>query len=56
MTGVTLPHIDPPSIPLIQETDNGKIDRDFVKLKLCRDPMLSTSDLYKLKMSLFENV
>ena len=31
------------------------MDKYFVKLKLCRDPTLSTSDLYELKMSLFEN-
>ena len=55
MTGMTHPHIDPPPIPLIQETHYGKSDKYFVKIKLRRDPTLSTLDLYELKMSLFEN-
>ena len=42
-------------IPLIKENNDGKSDKDFVKLKLCRDPTLPTSDLYEFKMSLFDN-
>ena len=34
---------------------HGKSDKYFVKLKLRRDPASSTSDIYKFKMSLFEN-
>ena len=55
MTGTTHPDVDPPPIPLIQETHDGTSDKDFVKLKLRRDPMSSTSDLYEFKMSLFVN-
>ena len=38
MTGMTHPHVEPPRIPLIQETYDGKSDKDSVKLKLRRDP------------------
>ena len=55
MTGMTQPHVDPPQIPLIKEKYDGKSDRYFVKLKLRRDPTLPTSDLYELKISLFDN-
>ena len=41
------PHVEPPQIPLIQEKHDGKSDKDFVKLKLCRDAMSSKSDLYE---------
>ena len=34
---------------------NGKLDKDFVNLKLHRDPTSSTLDLYEFRMSLFEN-
>ena len=56
MTGMTQPHADTPFIPLIKENNDGKSDKDFVKLKLYIDPTLSTSDLYEFKMSLFDNV
>ena len=55
MTGITHPHVDPPPIPRIKEKHDGKSDKYFVKLKLCRDPTLSTLDLYELKSSLFYN-
>ena len=35
---------------------NGKSDKDFVKLKLLRDPTSITSDHYEFKMSLFDHV
>ena len=50
------PQVDPRQIPLIKEKHDGKSDKDFVILKLCRDPMSSLSDLYEFKMSLFDNV
>ena len=56
MTGTTHPHVDPPPIPLIKENNDGKPDKDFVKLKLCRYPTLPTYDLYELRMSFFDNV
>ena len=34
---------------------NDKLDKDFVKLKLLRDPTSAQSDLYELKISLFDN-
>ena len=52
---MTPPHVDPSLIPLIKENHNGKSEKYFVKLKLRRDPTMSTSDLYEFKMSLFEN-
>ena len=55
MTGVTLPNVDPQLIPFIEETYDGKSDKDSVKLKLGRDLTLSTLDFYELKMSLFDN-
>ena len=55
MTGMTHPYVDPPPIPLIQETHNGKSDKKSVKLKLHIYPTLSTSDLYEFKMYLFDN-
>ena len=55
MTGVTHSQVEPPPIPLIQETYDGESDTDFVKLKLRRDPTLSTSDLYEFKRYLFDN-
>ena len=33
----------------------GKLDGDYVKLKLCRDHMSSTSELYEFRMSLFDH-
>ena len=56
MTVMNHPHVEPPSIPLIQETHDSKSDKYFVKLKLRRDPTLSTSDPYEFKISLFANV
>ena len=52
---MTHPHVEPPPIPLIQETHDGKSDRYFVNLKFRRDLTSSTSELYELKMSLFDN-
>ena len=52
--GMTHPHVETPAIPLIQETCDGKSDKYFVKLKLRRDHISSTSELYYFKMSLFE--
>ena len=49
------PHVEPPSITLIKEKHDGKSEEYFVKLKLCRDPTLTLSDLYEFKMLLFGN-
>ena len=55
MTGMTHPHVEPPTIPLIKEKHDDKSDKYFVKLKLRRDPTSPSSDLYEFKMSLFDN-
>ena len=52
---MTHPQVDPQLIPLIQETHDVNSEKDFVKLKLSRDPTSSTSDLYEFKMYLFDN-
>ena len=46
-------HVEPPPINLIKETCNGKLDKDFIKLKHCRDPTSITLDLYEFNISLF---
>ena len=38
-------HVEPPSIPIIKGKYDGKSDKYFVKLKLCRYPTSSTLDL-----------
>ena len=53
--GMTHPQTNPPPIPLIQETHDGKSDKYFVKIKMCRDPTPSMLDLYDFKMYLFGN-
>ena len=50
-----LSHVEPPPIPLVKEMSTSKSYGDYVKLKLLRDPMSSTSDLYELRMSSFEH-
>ena len=45
-TIVVQQHMEPPLTPLIIY---------FVKLKFCRDPTTEKSDLYVLKMTLFDN-
>ena len=52
----TIPsHVEPPPIPLIKETFTGKLDEDYVKLKLRRYYMSSMPDLYEFMMSLFDH-
>ena len=48
-------HMEPPPTPLVKSKHNDKSDKDFVKLKLCRDPKSEKLDLYKFKMDLLEN-
>ena len=48
-------HLEPTLIPLNKETSNGKSYEYYVKLKLSRDPTYSMSELYELRMFLFEN-
>ena len=46
-------HVDPTPITLIKSKHNDKSEKDFVKLKLCRDQNSSKLDLYELKIALF---
>ena len=48
-------HVEPSFIPLVKETSTGKLDGYYVKLKLCRYPTSSTSDLYEFRMYLFDH-
>ena len=43
---MTKVHVEPPQIPPIKGKYDGKSEKYFVKMKLCRDPMSRTSDLY----------
>ena len=51
--GINPAHVEPPPIPPIKETCNGKSDGYFVKINLCRYPTSSTLDLYEFKLSFF---
>ena len=55
ISGMTQVHVDPPLIPLIKGKYDSKSDKDFVKLKLHRDPTSSTSDFHGFNISLFDN-
>ena len=55
MTGMSQPHVEPPQIPLMKENQDGKSDKDFVKLKLRRNPTSSMLDLCDFKISLLDN-
>ena len=48
-------HVKPPPIPLNKETSTGRSYEYYIKLKLRRDPMSSTSDLDDFRMSLFDH-
>ena len=53
--GIVQAYVEPPMITFIKGTYDGKSDKYFVRLKLCRDPMSSTSDLYEFSMYFFDN-
>ena len=48
-------HVEPPLIPLTKSKNDEKLDKDGVKIKLCRDPTSQNSDLYEFKVDLFDN-
>ena len=52
--GTNTAHLEPPPIPLINETSTGKSDGYYVKLKLCRYHTSGTLDSYEFRMSLFD--
>ena len=43
---MTQAHMEPPHIPLVKGIYDGKPDKDFVNMKLRRDPTSSTKDPY----------
>ena len=47
--------MDPPLIRLINSKNDEKLYKDCDKIKLHRDTMSQKSDLYELKMVLFDN-
>ena len=47
--------MEPLPASLIKWKYDGKSDKYFIKLKLYKVPMSSTSDFYEFKMSLFDN-
>ena len=53
--GVVQLHVDPPPTPLIKIKHDDKSDKNFVNIKLRMDKTSKKSDLYELKMALFEN-
>ena len=53
--GVVQLQLEPPTTPLIKLNHNDKLDKDFVKLKMRRDPASEKPDRYEFKMALFEN-
>ena len=48
-------HLEQPPVPLIKSNNNTKLDKDCVKIKFHRYPTPEKSDLYELKMALFDN-
>ena len=48
-------HVEPPPIPLIKGKHDDKLDKDFLRLELRRDPTSEKSGLYEFKIALFLN-
>ena len=48
-------HIEPPPIPLNRAAADTVKECDIIKIKMRRDPASATSDMYKLKIEMFEN-
>ena len=49
-------HVEPPTKPPIKSKIYFKKERDYVKIKLRRNPTSEKLDMYEFKMDLFENV
>ena len=45
IVGVVQVHVEPPPTPLIKIKYDDKLDKDYVKLKIRRDPTSTKSDL-----------
>ena len=48
-------HVEPPPTPPIKSKHDDKPEKDFVKVKLHRDPTSENLDVYEFKMALFYN-
>ena len=48
-------NMEPPTIPLIKSKNDENSEKYCVKIKLRRYPTSQNSDLYELKMALFDN-
>ena len=48
-------HVDPPHTPLTTSKQNDKLEKDYVKMTLRRDPKSENSDPYEFKMALLYN-
>ena len=53
--GVVHFHVEPPPTPLRKSKHSDKLENDFVKIKLRRDPRSERSNLYEFKIALFDN-
>ena len=47
-------HVDSTPIPPIKRNNDDKLDEDFFKIKLSRDPKSEKLDLFEFKMELFD--
>ena len=47
--GVVQLHVDPPPPPLIKSKHDDKLEKDFVNIKLRRDPTSEKLDRYEFK-------
>ena len=54
-SGMTQIRVEPLPIPLIKSKHNYKLEKYFIKIKLCRGPTSSLLGLYEFKMALFDN-
>ena len=54
--GTVQVYMDLPQSTMIKSKNYDKPDKYFVRIKLRRDPTSENSDLYELKMALFDNV
>ena len=52
--GIVQVHVEPPPVPLIKSKNDEKSDKYCAEIKLCIDPTSKNSDLYELKMALFD--
>ena len=48
-------NMDPPFIQIIKINIDTKSQKDYVKIKFRRNPMLEKSGIYEFKMDLFDN-